>query len=620
MLVCLCFIALLEGRGCVKSRIRWWLLIVVALSVSGFVFRLYGLDWDDGGNFHPDERQILFHVVALSWPRSWAQFLNPAASPLNPHFFAYGSFPMYLLAIVGHFLGYKLADPASFFPLTLVGRVLSALFDSGTVLLTGILAFVLVRRMREFDVLAGSVAMLATACMAFAPLDLQLSHFFTVDTILVFFILFTVLACVIYVTSDKPFLWICMIGLGYGLALATKFSAAPLIVPVFVACFLRWLRQRDISGSILALCLAILMTWLVFMIAQPYALLDFPEFAQQISEQSALASGALDYPYVRQFVGTIPYIYPLQNLVLWGMGVTLGVTALLGLCWLCIRTILRVWRREFDSWLVILSWVLVYGGYMGSLFTKYMRYMLPVYPFLAVIAASSLLIFVYKLQWSEYSFLVRLRGSVPFLRVALIVLVVGGTVFQGLALLNVYSEPDTRIQASEWIYQHIPAGSVITYEQWDDPLPFAIAGHSPTEYVQATYADSSGQTETGLDLYGDDTVQKAGQIAAMLAKVDAITMPTDRLDKSIPRSPARYPLTIHYYQLLFSGQLGFHLAAQFVVRPHLLGITLDDSNADESYSVFDHPHARIFVRDTPFPYTAQQLETKLLQGVHVPNE
>jgi hypothetical protein len=79
-------------------------------------------------------------------------------------------------------------------------------------------------------------------------------------------------------------------------------------------------------------------------------------------------------------------------------------------------------------------------------------------------------------------------------------------------------------------------------------------------------------------------------------------------------------LTIHYYQLLFSGQLGFHLAAQFVVRPNLFGITLNDSGADESYSVFDHPDARIFVRDNPFPYTAQQLEQKMLQGVHVPED
>jgi len=78
-------------------------------------------------------------------------------------------------------------------------------------------------------------------------------------------------------------------------------------------------------------------------------------------------------------------------------------------------------------------------------------------------------------------------------------------------------------------------------------------------------------------------------------------------------------LTIHYYQLLFSGQLGFHLAAQFENHPNLLGLTLDDSNADESYSVFDHPTARIFVRDDPYPYSSAQLFQKLLNGVRLPS-
>jgi hypothetical protein len=121
-----------------------------------------------------------------------------------------------------------------------------------------------------------------------------------------------------------------------------------------------------------------------------------------------------------------------------------------------------------------------------------------------------------------------------------------------------------------------------------------------------------------LDLYGDDTTAKARQLANLLPTINVITMATDRLDKSIPRLPFRYPLTIHYYQLLFSGQLGFHLAVQFENRPNLLGLTLDDSNADESYSVFDHPTARIFVRDDPYPYTSAQLFQKLLNGVQLP--
>ena len=68
-------------------------------------------------------------------------------------------------------------------------------------------------------------------------------------------------------------------------------------------------------------------------------------------------------------------------------------------------------------------------------------------------------------------------------------------------------------------------------------------------------------------IYGDDSVAKVQMIATMLMQVGAITMLTDGLDKSISRLPERYPLTIYYYQLLFSGQLGFHLGAQFEERP-----------------------------------------------------
>lgn len=596
-----------------KRIVHWQYWVLLGITCLSFGLRLYGLNWDSGNSFQPDERQILFHVVAISWPTSFAQFLNPITSPLNPKFFAYGSFPIYLLALIGHLLGYQLQAAANFVPLTLVGRVISALFDSGTVFLTGCLAVVLARKTRQLQFHAWNMALLAAAFMAFSPLNLQLSHFYTVDTLLNFFVLLTVLACVIMVDSKHIAGWAALAGISYGLAMATKFSAAPLAIVLVVASGLHWYRQRDFLSSAVALLWSAVLVIFVFFLTQPYALLDMSNFIQQVSEQGSLVRGSLDLPYVRQFAGTIPVLYQGQHLVLWGLGVTLGVTSLLGFCWLC----WSLWHNIFSSWLVVMSWVVVYSVIVCSFFVKYMRYMLPLYPFLAVMAAAFLVIMLQKVRWVDEHYLSRFAWITPFLQGSLIILVLGGTIFQGLALLNVYSEPNTRIQASEWIYQHIPAGSVLTYEQWDDSLPVAVMGHSPGEYVQESYVEG-GQTVTGLDLYGDDTQAKAQLLSLILPQINVITMPTDRLDKSIPRSPARYPLTIHYYQLLFSGQLGFHLAATFENRPHLFGITLDDSGADESYSVFDHPTARIFVRDVNYPYTSAQLLAKLLAGVHLP--
>ncbi|MEO6888787.1 MAG: DUF2298 domain-containing protein [Ktedonobacteraceae bacterium] len=595
-----------------KKVIRWQVLALLGLGLLALGLRLYGLNWDQGNSFHPDERQIMFHVMALAWPGSLAQFFDPANSPLNPRFFAYGSFPLYLLALLGHVLGHFFPAVNSFTNLTLVGRVLSALFDSGTVLLTGWLALLLapgdIAEERNY---AWSMALLAAALVAWTPLQVQLSHFYAVDTMLLFFVILTVLACVALVHTSAPIRWSLVAGLGYGLALATKFSAAPLAVPLLVALVLRW-SKGERSSTITALLFSSITTIVVFLIAMPYALLDRQNFVAQLLDQGSLARGGLDLPYVRQFYGTIPYVYEAQNMLLWGLGVTLGLAAFAGLLWV----LWRVWKRTAGVWLVVLAWVLVYGAITGSFYVKFMRYMLPLYPFLALMAAAILIAFWrYTARRRQTA---RSRLPLAFLRYGTIVIVLAGTLFQGLALLNIYSQPNTRVQASRWMYSHLPPGSVLTYEQWDDPLPIAVDGHDPGIFQQATYPDASGQPQAGLDLYGDDTVEKAHMLATLLPGIDAITMPTDRLDKSIPRIPARYPLTIHYYQLLFSGQLGFHLAAQFENHPNLLGITLDDSGADESYSVFDHPHARIFVRDTPYPYTPDQLFHKLLDGVHLP--
>ncbi len=390
-----------------KIVIRWRPLALFGIAFLGLALRLYGLDWDQiqarsqlllrlygadfalGNNFHPDERQILFHVVQLSWPKSLAQFLDPATSPLNPHFFAYGSFPLYLLATVGNILSHISPTLASFANITLTGRVLNALFDTGTILLTGWLGLMLTNDRTPGRKYAWSVALLAAALVAFTPLQVQLSHFYTVDTMLLFFVTLTVLACVALVDTDKPVRWSLIAGLGYGLALATKFSAAPLAVPLIVALAMRWYR-RDIFSIIKPLIYSFCATLVAFLIAMPYALLDVREFIRQVSDQGSLARGTLDLPYVRQFAGTIPFIYQGQNMLLWGMGLALGLAVIAGFFWLC----WRIWKRNAGSWLVVMSWVVVYGAITGSFYVKFMRYMLPLYPFLTLMAASVLVAYV----------------------------------------------------------------------------------------------------------------------------------------------------------------------------------------------------------------------------------
>lgn len=165
----------------------------------------------------------------------------------------------------------------------------------------------------------------------------------------------------------------------------------------------------------------------------------------------------------------------------------------------------------------------------------------------------------------------------------LVAVVILGTVFSGLALASVYGRPQTRIAASEWIYDNVPAGSTIASEYWDDGLPISLPGR-PTDAF------------TGIQLHGydQDNDLKLSRFIGQLQRTDYIVLSSDRLIGSIPRMPDRYPMMTAYYDALLSGELGFDLVATFRSPPQLFGIVLDDRGAEEALTVYDHPQVRIF--------------------------
>jgi YYY domain-containing protein len=646
------------------------------VALVALALRLYGLNWDANNHLHPDEREIVFRAMCLSFPAQVALrpgncdpavagpnwFFSPD-SPLNPHFFAYGSFPLYLLAAVAHGLawvtqitGGRFVPPDGgtwddFNHFTLVGRALSALFDTSSVLLVGLLG----RR------LAGPrIGLLAAALVAVLPFEVQVAHFYAVDTVLLFFVLLTLLGCVRLAQAspragDGPdarnseeavagieiaFPWRAwgsglFVGAALGLAVATKVSALPLALPIVLALLLRW-RRRGPDDVLLAFLGIAGAAILAFAITSPYAIIDWRTFHAQVSEQTALSQGALDYPYVRQFADQIPYLYQIEQLLLYDMGLPLGILGLAGAGW----AVWRIWRRWDDDWLIIVSWLVIYFAIIGVAYTRFTRYMLPIFPLLALCGAASLgalssltprspslaseggegsrLRARSLLRWLTTLYGARWwRGMVAALGLA----VLAAATFMALALDNIYSAPNTRVQASEWIYDHVAPGAAVTNEVWDDPLPILVpparsgpglgltaAGHpiNPGQYIPVP-----------LNLYDDDTPEKADQLAQALSTADVVVISSQRLLRSIPKLPDRYPMTTRYYQLLFSGQLGFTLAAHFENPPHLLGWTLQDSGADESFSVYDHPPVWIFVRQGP-PRSTADLRAALTAGVTLP--
>jgi Dolichyl-phosphate-mannose-protein mannosyltransferase len=545
--------------------------------------RLYGLAWDGGQWLHPDERQIYFVSLGLHWPGSLGEALSPT-SPLNPGFFAYGSLSFYLLRLVAAAVSVvwpAIRDPDN---LHLVARPLSALFDLGTIYLTYRLARSLWPTVRassgqpSSDSSSEGSGLLAAVLVAVAVLPIQLAHFYTADTLLTFFVVLTLSLAAAAVRTPSP-RRCAALGVALGLALATKLTAAPLILPVLAALLI---SGRDRASFARHLVLTLGAAAAAFFIAQPYALIDWQTFLAQTLREAQIASGRLDVPYTRQYAGTVPYLYPTGQITLWGLGLPLGVVA-----WIALAAALVRWLRR-GAWpdALLLAWAGPYLAIYGALYAKYLRYMLPVIPVLCLLAARL-----------YYDLRQRVRAvSTQRLLAAGGWIVVGASFCYALAFVSIYASPHSWIAASGWIYRHIPDGSVLAVEDWDTalPLPLDVDGQARRveEYTLRT-----------LPLYDEpDAESKWATIAGDLAASDYMIIASRRLYGSIPRLPDRYPVATRYYDLLFAGDLGFEPAGEFTrgaawLNPRLKplpGAAPGWVIPDESFAVYDHPRTLIF--------------------------
>jgi len=582
-------------------RVAWfpylWLGVILLVAAA---FRLYGLAWDSGYLFHPDERKILLVVSGLNLPASIPDFFS-VDSPLNPKFFAYGSFPIYLLKTLSVFtptLSFDVPWRQDFVSLAMFGRALSALFDLGTI----VFIFLLGRRLYD-----AAVGLIASACVAVTVLNIQLAHFYTVDTLLTWLIVATMFFAARYAQMGKRCDAV-LLGVMFGLALATKITAAPLIVPIVVAVVRRrgemeTRRQGDSHlvslsphhriwavRSTLAKIFGVALT--IFVLTQPYALLDPIRYFGQVGTELLVARGWVDYPYTRQYADTLPFIYLIVQSSVWGLSLPLGIfawsaSALFAWNW---------WRKREWSDGFVLSWAFIYFLATGGEYAKYLRYLLPLLPFLFLMASAYMLRFTFHVS--------------RFTRRVLL-FTVYCSLFTGLiysfAFVSMYSREHPWIEISKWMYANIPPPSTLAIEHWDDALPAPMRSdsgdRSPTEFRTRT-----------LPMYDADDATKLDTIVDVLSQSDYIVMATQRLSATIPRLPQRYPMSARYYRLLFGGQLGFDLVASARNGIALDGIVIDDDRfngaalpglssdafvwnwgrADESFTVYDHPMPLVF--------------------------
>ena len=397
--------------------------LLVALLAVALALRLYGIDWDDGHGFHPDERSFYmragdmlclltagpdtdgpycsaahlrsllagdqFQGIEPGLP-SLQTALSAESSPLNPRWFPLGSALIYALVLLR-----TLLEPFvdwGVMELRFAGRTLAALADVGSV---GLI-YLIGRRMY-----GKWTGILAAALTTFAVIHIQHAHFYRPEPFTVLASLSALWAMLRFVDSGRARDG-ALLGALVGLAMAPKVSVAPILAPLALT-FLwvakdraqrEWtqLRPWKIARVVPVAALAGVAAVATFFITTPYAFLDFANFIGDIREQAGMAGEAGRFPFTWQYADTLAFLYQIRQTAVWGLGLPLGVVA-----WVAAPvTAWFAWRggvsQRYD--LLLLAWAVPAFLFLELFEVKFLRYVFPLMPFYILMAARMLVAFV----------------------------------------------------------------------------------------------------------------------------------------------------------------------------------------------------------------------------------
>jgi YYY domain-containing protein len=527
---------------------KHWLLCCLVIGVA---LRLTGLL--HGIGFHPDERHIIMTTQKIGW------------HSLNPEFFAYGSLPFYSLRIASGLLSYIFPSAIEYENLFLVGRLLSVCIFIVTSLVMYRIAYELTKNK--------PTALGAVALLAVNPFHLQLSHFYTVDPILTATSLITLLGVIRTTNSGRYRDYLCM-GIGFGLSFGTKISSLSLLLPI--TCAFLWdtyKRCRWKSWSLeYHLGIFLITSIVIFIIVEPYALLDFSRFYSDNRSQIEMVAGRWIPPYTIQYVNTPKYIYHIKQMGDHTIGWFILLASVIGS--------LIVMKSKSAPWTLILLWMTGTFAIIGGSYVKFPRYLLSLYPIIIILASTA---------FNHTGILLTKIFPIIPSKLRQLPLVIGilSTLTPSLALANLYLSEHSWIRVSRWMHQHLPPESTLINASWDDSLPVYTPNQSATSFKikEAKWYNLNSNTEIH-------------ELATTLANGDFVIFATGRIPGSILRyqsnfydqeNEAQHRLAIAALNGLFSGNLGYTKYHTFKTYPTFLNYKWDTDLADESLSVYDHP-------------------------------
>lgn len=355
-----------------------------------------------------------------------------AAGDLNPHFFHWPSLTFYVFAALykmGSLAAGALGSGTSLSDTQhlLLCRVFVALAGTATL----IVLFRIGRRVAD-----ETTGLIAAALLGVAVLHVRDSHFAMTDVLMTLLVTASLALLLRGVDEEHPrqaIKWFATAGLAGGLAASTKYNAAAVLAAVAAAQALMFTRSWKTvlsfhawlpSGVLLAAF------GIAFLGGTPFALLDYGKFAFDLR---------YDFTHLSEGHGIDlgrGWIYHATHSLPYGAGITVFAASIPGAVLLA--------RARPRHALVIGSFFAVLYLSVGSGYTVFFRYILPLVPFVCLAAAVAVR---RAARWLSLRFRFSPRVALTTLKV----LTAGPGLVNSLWLDVLLARADTRALAGSWL-------------------------------------------------------------------------------------------------------------------------------------------------------------------------